>query len=192
MDSARKAQSLSTQQVGSLRFSKVFSLYRHVLVSVGWWQRVMAFGTQRATDQTMFEDNKSSSSALQRNINESESLKNRSEQQVGKTRLSCSTPHMSTLTRPFSLARRVFLLQANEFSPFVAVCFLFAVYSALNIFTGTIIELSKVVYISRFSPTSRSLPPSLSFPLSLPCPFPFCLLPASSFSSASPPISLYR
>ena len=103
-----------------------------------------------------------------------------------------STPHMSKLTRPFSLARRVFLLQANEFSPFVAVCFLFAVYSALNIFTGTIIELSKVVYISRFSPTSRSLPPSLSFPLSLPCPFPFCLLPASSFSSASPPISLYR
>ena len=90
MDSARKAQSLSTQQVGSLRFSKVFSLYRHVLVSVGWWQRVMAFGTQRATDQTMFEDNKSSSSALQRNINESESLKNRSEQQVGKTRLSYS------------------------------------------------------------------------------------------------------
>ncbi len=43
----------------------------------------MAFGTQRATDQTMFEDNKTSSSALQRNINESESLKNRSEQQVG-------------------------------------------------------------------------------------------------------------
>mmetsp|Transcript_21051 Transcript_21051/g.57994 ORF Transcript_21051/g.57994 Transcript_21051/m.57994 type:complete len:393 (+) Transcript_21051:163-1341(+) len=58
VDSARKAQSLSTQQ------------------------RVNAFGTQRATDQTMFEDNKVSSSALQHTISEAELLKNKSEMQL--------------------------------------------------------------------------------------------------------------
>jgi hypothetical protein len=58
VDSARKAQSLSTQQ------------------------RVMSFGTQRATDETMVNDNRSSSNALMRNISEAESLKNRSEAQL--------------------------------------------------------------------------------------------------------------
>jgi len=58
VDSARKAQSLATQQ------------------------RVMSFGTQRTTDETMLTDNRSSSTALQRQIQESESLKNRAEQQL--------------------------------------------------------------------------------------------------------------
>eukprot|EP00288_Rhodomonas_lens_P013805 CAMPEP_0177708844 /NCGR_PEP_ID=MMETSP0484_2-20121128/10489_1 /TAXON_ID=354590 /ORGANISM="Rhodomonas lens, Strain RHODO" /LENGTH=414 /DNA_ID=CAMNT_0019220427 /DNA_START=209 /DNA_END=1453 /DNA_ORIENTATION=- len=58
VDSARKAQSLATQQ------------------------RVMSFGTQRTTDETMISDNRSSSTALQRQIQESESLKNRAEQQL--------------------------------------------------------------------------------------------------------------
>lgn len=45
-------------------------------------QRVMSFGTQRATDETMINDNRSSSTALLRNISEAESLKNRSEAQL--------------------------------------------------------------------------------------------------------------
>ena len=58
VDSARKAQSLSSQQ------------------------RVMSFGTQRATDETMINDNKTSSTALMRNISESQALMQRSEAQL--------------------------------------------------------------------------------------------------------------
>ena len=42
----------------------------------------MSFGTQRATDETMVNDNRSSSNALMRNISESDALKNRSESQL--------------------------------------------------------------------------------------------------------------
>jgi len=58
VDSARKAQSLATQQ------------------------RIMSFGTQRTTDETMLNDNRSSSTALRRQIAESEALKNKAEQQL--------------------------------------------------------------------------------------------------------------
>ena len=45
--------------------------------SLSTQQRIMSFGTQRATDETMINDNRSSSTALLRNISEAESLKNR-------------------------------------------------------------------------------------------------------------------
>ncbi|KAJ1475714.1 Tektin family-domain-containing protein [Baffinella frigidus] len=58
VDSARKAQTLSTQQ------------------------RIMAFGTQRTTAEIASSDNRLSSNALSRNISEAESLKSRAEAQL--------------------------------------------------------------------------------------------------------------
>jgi len=58
VDSARKAQSLSTHQ------------------------RIMAFGTQRSTEEAQLTDNRQSSTALRSNISESQHLKTRAEQQL--------------------------------------------------------------------------------------------------------------